>query len=104
MSPFKVVQFCIYLSPFRILTANVESPSYGYRVYGSEDSVLLLCRSLTLYSILRVSVCVHHAAKIKSLFNERVFYSEDGTNRKAKEMTTYMFFCDYLEDCTGVFA
>ena len=34
----------------------------------------------------------HYAANVKSLFNGRVFYSEDGTNTKAKEMAAYMFF------------
>lgn len=44
-----------------------------------------------------------HAATIKSLFDGKVKFSEDGSNMKAKEMATYMFFTDYLEDCAGLY-
>jgi len=35
------------------------------------------------------------------LFLGRVSFSASGTNRKEKEMATYMFFADYLEECRG---
>ena len=44
-----------------------------------------------------------HAATIKSLFDGKVKFSEDGSNMKAKGMATYMFFADYLEDCAGLY-
>lgn len=47
--------------------------------------------------------CIPYAATIKSVFDGKVLFSEDGSNMKAKEMATYMFFADYLEDCAGLY-
>ena len=48
--------------------------------------------------------CFFHAstASIKSLFVGHVYYSESGSNNKMKEMATYMYFLDFLEECAGV--
>ena len=39
------------------------------------------------------------AASLKSLFIGRVSYSPSGSNAKRKEVSTYVLFADFLEDC-----
>ena len=41
-------------------------------------------------------------AILKSMFSGRVYFSDAGSINAEKEMATFMFFGDFLEECKGL--
>ena len=75
-----------------LLTASSHPTELTPGIGGIEKSIVhVVCGSVFVFLFLIVS--------IKSMFQNRVRYSENSSYRKKEEMATYIFFGDYLEDC-----